>query len=91
VPLGQGQLIGSYTDSKANGAAETAAAGYTPIGDAKLFAAGYVYNLSKRTALYTTVAQIRNSGSGRLALGGSPIPGAGGKSSGADVGVRHSF
>ncbi|RZI84146.1 MAG: porin [Rubrivivax sp.] len=91
VPLGQGQLIASYTDAKANGAAETAAAGYTPIGDAKLFAAGYVYNLSKRTALYTTVAQIRNSGAGRLALGGSPIPSAGGKSSGADVGVRHSF
>lgn len=87
VPVGQGQILASFTDSKANAAAETAAVAY----DAKLFAAGYVYNLSKRTALYTTVAQIKNGGAGKLLVNGSPTPSAGGKSTGFDVGIRHSF
>ncbi|WP_422012535.1 porin [Roseateles sp.] len=92
VPVGQGQFVATYTDAKANGAAETAAAGYTAIGDAKLFALGYAYNLSKRTALYTTYSQIDNKGNARFLVAGSPAATAGGqKSSGVDVGVRHSF
>ena len=91
VPLGQGALMASFTDAKANGAAEAATAGSARIGDAKLFAAGYVYNLSKRTALYTTVSQIKNDGAARFAVAGSPTVAAGAKSSGFDVGVRHSF
>ncbi|MBW8846315.1 MAG: porin [Burkholderiales bacterium] len=92
APLGQGQLWGAYTNAAANGAAETAVAGYTPIGDAKLFAAGYIYNLSKRTALYTTVSQVKNSGAAKFIVSGAPAATAGGqKSSGFDVGIRHSF
>ena len=94
APLGQGQLWGSFTDAKANTGAETAVAGYTPIGDAKLFAAGYIYNLSKRTALYTTFSQLKNNSSGhsRFVVGGAPAATADGqKSSGYDVGIRHSF
>lgn len=92
APLGQGQLWAAYTDAKANDVAQTAVAGYTPIGDAKLFAAGYIYNLSKRTALYTTVSQIKNDGAAKFIVGGAPAATAGGqKSSGFDVGVRHSF
>ncbi|HEY9106053.1 MAG TPA: porin, partial [Roseateles sp.] len=91
VPLGQGQILASFTDAKANAAAETTAGSYSAIGDAKLFAVGYVYNLSKRTALYTTAAQIKNNGAGKLMVNGSPTPAAGGKSSGVDVGIRHSF
>jgi predicted porin len=93
VPLGQqGQLWGSFTDAKANGVAETAAAGYTPIGDAKLFAVGYIYSVSKRTALYTTFSQLKNDGAARFIVGGAPAATANGqKSSGFDVGVRHSF
>ncbi|MBI3347571.1 MAG: porin [Burkholderiales bacterium] len=92
APLGQGQLWAAYTDAKANGAAETAVTGYTPIGDSKLFAAGYIYNLSKRTALYTTVSQIKNDGAAKFIVNGAPAATAGGqKSSGFDVGVRHSF
>jgi len=87
VPLGQGQINASYTDAKANGAAET----ISGVGDAKLFAVGYIYNLSKRTALYTTYSQIENNGLGRFAVAGSPTVAAGQKSSGFDVGVRHSF
>lgn len=92
APLCQGQLWAAYTDAKANGAAETAVTGYTPIGDSKLFAAGYIYNLSKRTALYTTVSQIKNDGAAKFIVNGAPAATAGGqKSSGFDVGVRHSF
>jgi predicted porin len=93
VPLGQqGQLWGSFTDAKANGVAETAAAGYTPIGDAKLFAVGYIYSVSKRTALYTTLSQVKNDGAARFIVAGAPAATAGGqKSSGVDVGIRHSF
>lgn len=87
VPLGQGQILASYTDAKANGAAES----LSGVGDAKLVAASYIYNVSKRTALYTTVAQIKNSGLGRFALANSPAVTNGAKSSGFDVGVRHSF
>lgn len=87
VPLGQGQLMASFTDAKANGAAEA----LSGVGDAKLFSAGYVYNLSKRTALYATAGQIKNNGLGRFAVAGSPTVANGAKSSGADVGVRHSF
>ena len=92
VPLGQGQLMAAYTDSKANTVAETAATGYTPIGDAKLFAIGYAYNLSKRTALYTTFSQIDNDGAAKFLVAGAPAATAGGqKSSGFDVGIKHSF
>lgn len=92
APLGQGQLMAAYTDAKANGAAETAVTGYTPIGDAKLLAIGYAYNLSKRTALYTTFSQIDNKGAAKFLVAGAPAATAGGqKSSGFDVGIKHSF
>ncbi len=87
APLGQGQVLASFTDSKANTAAEALAG----VGDAKLFAVGYVYNLSKRSALYTTAAQIRNNGKGTFAVSGSPAVTAAAKSSGLDVGLRHTF
>ncbi|MDR7331049.1 porin [Roseateles asaccharophilus] len=87
APLGQGQILASYTDSKANTAAEA----ISGVGDAKLLAVGYVYNVSKRTALYTTAAQIKNNKLGRFAVAGSPTVVNGAKSSGFDVGVRHSF
>ncbi len=98
VPVGQGQFVASYTDAKANAAAETTTAGvanvtaFTAIGDAKLFALGYAYNLSKRTALYTTFSQLDNKGNARFIVAGAPAATAGGqKSSGFDVGVKHSF
>lgn len=87
APLGQGQLWGSYTSAKTSG--ET---GFATVGTPKLFAVGYIYNLSKRTALYTTYAQLKNDGTTRFALGGAPAATANGlKSTGYDVGIRHSF
>lgn len=87
APLGQGQLWGSYTSAKTSGEV-----GFTTVGTPKLFTVGYLYNLSKRTALYTSFAQLKNDGTTRFALGDAPAATANGlKSTGYDVGVRHSF
>ena len=54
-------------------------------------AGGVVYDLSKRTALYATYAQIKNE-AGFANTVGSALTSAGGeKSKGFDIGVRHSF
>jgi predicted porin len=66
---------------------ETTAAG-NPEG--KKLAIGYVHKLSKRTALYTTWARLKNSGGAATALNGS-VTGPNTSSSGLDIGVRHSF
>ncbi|MFG6465377.1 porin [Roseateles sp. BYS87W] len=88
APVGtQGQLWASYSSAKTSG--ET---GFATVGTPKLFALGYIHNLSKRTALYTTVAELKNDGTTRFILGGAPAATANGqKSTGFDVGIRHSF
>lgn len=71
------------------------------LGDptSKKLAVGYVHNLSKRTALFATVAHVGNRGTvasnagtinASIALNGA-VTGAGGSSSGYDLGIRHSF
>jgi len=58
-------------------------------------ALGYVHNLSKRTAIYTTIARLenRNGGVGAAppSLGGSVLGTGGDDSTGFDLGIRHSF
>lgn len=55
------------------------------------YSLGYVHNLSKRTALYTTVAYLQNKGGASYVVN----PGIKGEpnknSSGVDFGIRHSF
>jgi predicted porin len=51
---------------------------------------GYLYNLSKRTALYTTLARVRNTGGATAALDSSTTA-ANEPSTGLEVGVRTSF
>lgn len=58
--------------------------------DTKKTAIGYVHNLSKRTALYATVARVSNSGGASVALNGSTTA-ANGSSTGYDLGIRHTF
>jgi len=54
------------------------------------FALGYVYDMSKRTAVYGTFASLSNSGGAAQALNGAATP-ANGSSTGFDIGVRHAF
>jgi predicted porin len=81
IPVGAGEIRVAYSRYR------TDVAG-TPRTD-KL-ALGYVHNLSKRTALYTTWAHVRNRGGAAQALNGA-VGGANSSSSGVDVGIRHSF
>ena len=71
-------------------------------GDSKAdkFALGYVHNLSKRTALYATVARLNNKNGYDLLVGGpnyvSKVSGVPGiytpkSSTGYDFGIRHAF
>jgi predicted porin len=54
---------------------------------------GVIHNLSKRTALYIDASQIDNKSTGKnfgLSDGFKPIT-AGGKSTGFEAGIRHTF
>jgi len=83
IPVGPGEIRVAYSRYR------TDAAGSPRTNKLAL---GYVHNLSKRTALYTTIAGVRNRGGAAQVLNNAVI-GAGGnqRSSGFDLGVRHAF
>jgi predicted porin len=80
APVGAGLVRASWTRVDVRG---------TEV-QADKFALGYVHNLSKRTAVYTTFAYVKNKDGAALALNGSKTA-LGGSSKGLDVGLRHSF
>lgn len=84
VPMGVGVLRASYVNVRAEGPGIDA-------NDANQLALGYIHNLSKRTALYTTVARVNNKGNASYAVASSPTMVAGKDSTGWELGVRHSF
>ncbi|MBS0447295.1 MAG: porin [Proteobacteria bacterium] len=87
IPLGQGEFHIGYDYSKASGD------GFDNKVDQ--IAATYVYNLSKRTALYGTASRVSNgdSSANSVASGSAQTaaPTFGGKSTGFELGVRHFF
>jgi predicted porin len=88
VPVGQGEVKVSWVRADLDGRV-----GATPIGanDAQQWGLGYVYWFSKRSNLYATASRIDNKGTATFVVpGGAPIT-AGGKSTGAEFGMRHSF
>jgi len=89
VPLGLGQIKAAYTHANASG---TNAVGVNvDANDADQVALGYIYNLSKRTALYTTAAYVKNKGNATFAVASAPTIAAGQKSTGVEFGMRHAF
>lgn len=82
IPVGPGEVRVAYSQYRLD----------TVAADPKTrkLALGYVHNLSKRTAVYTTVARVRNSGGAAVALNGAATA-ANNSSTGFDLGVRHSF
>ena len=95
VPVGVGTIKLSYVRADQSGA--TAA---LDANDASLWGAGYVHNLSKRTALYGHVARVSNKAGAAFTIPGgvatSGVPTAanyfgGQTSTGFELGVRHSF
>ena len=98
-PIGQGELRAQYGQVDNKG---TLNGVNTDNNDAKIFSVQYIYNLSKRTALYGGYAKISNDGvsarsvlpgtigsTGNVGATGSRL--AGGDSDGWNLGVRHSF
>jgi predicted porin len=78
-PIGAGEIRLAYSQYKLDTSPKS-----------RKIALGYVHNLSKRTALYTTYARVRNSGGASSSLNGS-VTGVNASSSGYDFGIRHSF
>ncbi|WP_232076651.1 porin [Variovorax sp. PBL-H6] len=81
VPLGSGQILASYSGYKTDAVTSPAA---------NKLALGYIYLLSKRTAIYGIVARLKNEGTSAQSLNGS-LTAAGKSSTGTTVGIRHAF
>ena len=85
APVGAGEVKLQYTmyDQKAIDS------------KAHQLALGYVHNLSKRTAVYGTVAFLKNKDASNLGLSNKQLntagPGAGKSQTGLQVGIRHAF
>jgi predicted porin len=82
VPVGRGDFRVAYTSVNQNAGAGN--------NDARQMSFGYVYHLSKRSALYTTCSLIDNK-SGKLYNNGMATAVNGGRTSGVEAGLRHSF
>jgi predicted porin len=80
-PVGAGEIRAAYSRYRTDAAGSP---------QSRKLALGYVHNLSKRTALYTTYARVKNSGGAASALNGS-VTSVNGSSSGYDFGIRHAF
>ncbi|MNV51681.1 Outer membrane porin protein 32 precursor [compost metagenome] len=91
VPVGPGLIRASYARVKYDMDGNSP----TPDPKASKISLGYVHNLSKRTALYANVAQIRNSNGAALTVGGPAFISTGvftpKTSRGYDLGIRHAF
>ena len=85
--VGRGEARFAYGKAKPSGFTGGQA---TTIRDATHWAVGYVYDLSKRTALYADYAVVSNKGAGTsydVGIGSTP----GGSTRGMEFGIRHSF
>ncbi|WP_213958935.1 MULTISPECIES: porin [unclassified Variovorax] len=93
VPIGPGLIRAAYSQVKID--PNRVIQQLTGEPTASKWAVGYVYNLSKRTALYATYAQLSNKNGYDLAVGSVPFVSGGtlqAKSSrGYDLGLRHAF
>ena len=90
APVGAGLIRASYSAVKYNT--------NNPFVDdpkANKLALGYVHNLSKRTALYATIARVSNKNEAALTVGGPKFVTEGiftpKTSTGYDFGIRHAF
>jgi predicted porin len=87
IPAGPGRVRLSYIDVNAKG-------GSIDANDATQVAVGYMYDLSKRTSLYGTVARVNNKGRAAFVVDGNPAlpsPNDAQDSTGYELGIRHYF
>jgi len=104
VPVGAGIIRASYVFSDFSndgpvcpavlpGSVTVANPAGTPpnCGDGQMFAIGYIHNLSKRTALYTTVSYIDNDDGSAITHTPSKNNTSGNASTAFEIGLRHAF
>jgi len=101
IPVGPGLIRVAYSAVKIDPNRPTVTFITTGDPKAEKIALGYVYNLSKRTALYGTVAYVDNKNGYDLTVGGNAsnqsyyAPAGSGftakNSTGYDIGIRHAF
>lgn len=89
VPVGAFTFKAAYNKLDASG--KTAAGVDTGPNDSETFAIGFLYDLSKRTSLYGTYADVKNKGTAAFTVATPPAAVAGQKSQGYEFGIRHRF
>ncbi|WP_349742592.1 porin [Roseateles cavernae] len=105
--LGVVKLMGFYTQNKFGAAKQkigligasaplgsgTLRASYIKASNTSQIAVGYIHDLSKRTALYGTVARVDNKPGASVKVAGPAAwtLGSGADNGGVEVGVRHTF
>ena len=100
VPVGAGLIRASYSAVKYKTGNATNDLFFNDQNNnpkANKLALGYVHNLSKRTALYATIARVSNKNGAALSVGGQPFYNNAANvftpknSAGYDFGIRHAF
>ncbi|SEB23501.1 porin [Variovorax sp. YR216] len=82
VPVGVGEIKAAYSNVRVD---------WPGRPEASNVALGYVHNLSKRTALYATVARIQNKNGAKLSVSSTVQGTVNANSTGYDLGIRHTF
>jgi predicted porin len=87
--FGQHEVKASWVRADMKGRVGTSAIGGN---DARQWGIGWVYNLSRRSALYASLARLSNDGAARFVIPDGPAGlVAGGTSRGVEAGLRHRF
>lgn len=93
IPVGPGVIRVSYAalDDRSGNTLRNADGSARKSNDARQIGVGYVHNLSKRTAVYTSYARLKNRGQATYTVSGNRAPLGGHTSTGVEAGIRHSF
>lgn len=87
--FGQHEVKASWVRADMKGRVGSSAIGGN---DARQLGLGWVYNLSRRSALYASLSHLSNAGAARFVIPDGPAGlVAGGSSRGVEAGVRHRF
>ena len=89
VPVGAHTFRANFTKADASGLNQANVS--TEADDANQLAVGWIYDMSKRTALYASAARIDNKGNARYLVQSTPASPVGRKSTGVEFGMRHTF
>lgn len=90
---GPHEIRGSYVQSDGSDSTAPTAAQRATFNDfdASMYTLGYIYSLSRRTAVYAVAALVDNEGTATFSIAGGGSMTPGGRSTGFMLGTRHSF